>query len=392
MTYKEIENSFAFLREEIKRLGLHPGEIIMRTNAIVDKISQALDISSQSAANLANLLVSNDYLIVSSPFIKLTEKGYDLTQDIEQPIPKIKFEETIPINPDQQRQDQIFYLIWDLIGGDKDNNPYYVDGKEYFDTIKPFLPGLPPSYSQYMEELLKAGESRTRSRWCKDLFLQLPKDEILPFLSKLSDKINDRIREKEAMEAETEDNIDEIMKLEMAPQPQDKQMAKTLKIFISHNTQDSAYAKALVDLLMKLGVNEEEDIFCSSVPGCGVKFGQNFIEAIRSQYENHDLIILFIHSPRLYESPVSLNEMGAGWVLRTKHYSFLSRDCEYGMLRGVIPSTEIAFKAGKPDGYHLLNEFRADIARTFNLKPKSDTRWDAIKADFIKTVEQLPVP
>ncbi len=69
-------------------------------------------------------------------------------------------------------------------------------------------------------------------------------------------------------------------------------MNRSAKIFISHNSDDKEYAKALVQLLINLGIDEEKYIFCSSLPGCGVKFGTSFIDAIREQYENNRLIML----------------------------------------------------------------------------------------------------
>ena len=76
---------------------------------------------------------------------------------------------------------------------------------------------------------------------------------------------------------------------------------KPPKVFISHKTEDSAYAEALKNLI-------------------------NFI---------------IIHSPRYYKSAVCLNEMGAAWALNTKFCSFLTKDCRIDQLTGVIGKEEI---------------------------------------------------
>lgn len=98
-------------------------------------------------------------------------------------------------------------------------------------------------------------------------------------------------------------------------------------------------------MMLKLGV-KDECIFCSSYQGFGVPYGKNIFDYIKEQY---DLLVLFIHSPRYYESHVSLNEMGAAWVLRSEHRSFLTKDCEFNQLDGVINSDEAAFRAGQED-------------------------------------------
>ena len=38
--------------------------------------------------------------------------------------------------------------------------------------------------------------------------------------------------------------------------------------------------------------------------------------------------------------------------------SFLTSDCEFQMLKGVVTSNETAFKTGKKDTYHYLNDFQ----------------------------------
>ena len=38
--------------------------------------------------------------------------------------------------------------------------------------------------------------------------------------------------------------------------------------------------------------------------------------------------------------------------------SFLTSDCEFEMLKGVVTSNETAFKTGKKDTYNYLNDFQ----------------------------------
>lgn len=163
---------------------------------------------------------------------------------------------------------------------------------------------------------------------------------------------------------------------------------KEPKIFISHKTEDSNYAKAIIAMLVALGVNHK-DIFCSSVDGYGIPFGKNIFDTLHNQFDDYKLFVIFIHSPRYYKSAISLNEMGAAWILRSEHRSFLTSDCEFSMLTGVIHRDEIAFKAGQKDTEHLLHDFRNDIRTFFSLDNINDAIWETTKNEFIEKVQSF---
>lgn len=390
MNILEIEKGFIFLKTHINKQGKHPGDIIMKANFLIDSITRECEISEKDASILANIFISNEYITYDSSFIKLTEIGYELINNETWPIPRLELTYILPISNNSLSLDQLFYYLWDIIGNDKENNPYYVDGKTFYDLVRIYCIGLPPTYSDYIDELRLNKKNTSRNKWCKELFVSVGKGQIGSFLSKLSMQINQGIVKINKQNLPIEDEISSIEDIEDDHiELKTMKKHKNFKIFISHNTLDKPYAKALVDMLSRLGLNEEDDIFCSSVPGCGVKFGKSFIEAIRHQYEDYNLIILFIHSPRLYISPVSLNEMGAGWVLRSEYRSFLTSDCSFDMLKGVIPSSEIAFQARNKETYHLLHEFKELIERSFNLTPKGLGRWDEIRSDFIRAIESI---
>lgn len=163
-------------------------------------------------------------------------------------------------------------------------------------------------------------------------------------------------------------------------------MMQCPKVFISHKTEDANYAKEIISMLVTLGV-KHNDIFCSSVPGYGIPLGKNIMDSLRDQFDCYKLFVIFIHSPRYYNSAISLNEMGAAWILRSRHCSFLTKDCSYDMLTGVINSDEIAFKAGQESTEYLLHDFRKDIVEFFSLEPISDAVWDSTKMNFIDRVK-----
>lgn len=129
---------------------------------------------------------------------------------------------------------------------------------------------------------------------------------------------------------------------------------KPPKIFISHSSGDTLFVKALVNLLEQQGFAKE--YFCSSIPGCGVKLGEDIFEAILNEFQQNKLYVLFVHSPRFYRSLVSLNEMGAAWALRTKYYSILTKDMSYDDMKAVVDDRRIAIKVDRGDAVSRVME------------------------------------
>ena len=164
-------------------------------------------------------------------------------------------------------------------------------------------------------------------------------------------------------------------------------MAKP-KIFISHNEEDAPFAHALVDMLVALGL-KYDDIFCSSHPACSIPFGKSILNTMREQFDEYKLTVLFIHSPRLYASAASLCEMGAAWILRSEIFSFLTNDCQFGMLKGVVTNGDAAFKAGQDNTYRVLNDFRRYLEKEFKLTSVPDSAWDYTKQKFIDVVANI---
>lgn len=166
------------------------------------------------------------------------------------------------------------------------------------------------------------------------------------------------------------------------------QAAKTPMVFISHSSQDKKFAEALVNLLEDLGM-DNKNVFCSSVDGYGVPLGQDIFATLRSLFDLHDLFVMFIHSPRYYESPVSLNEMGAAWVLKTSFCSFLTKDFDFTDMVGVIDKKYLSLKVNNDDAPAILNELKDKLISLFHLPPIDGTKWERKRNQFLKTVCNL---
>lgn len=164
------------------------------------------------------------------------------------------------------------------------------------------------------------------------------------------------------------------------------------KIFISHKSEDEAFVKALVKLLRLYIGSEAEKIFCSSVPTYKIGIGKEIFPEIKSQFEGNDIFMIIVHSPRYYQSSVCLNEMGAAWIQNKECYSFLTADCEYDDLDGVIDNKFISIKVNAKDATDRMNEFIYKVLDFFNL-PQLElsvlSQWESDRNEFLKEVCKL---
>ena len=93
----------------------------------------------------------------------------------------------------------------------------------------------------------------------------------------------------------------------------------TRKIFISHSSKDAEIVNVFVNTILcnGLGLSKQNDIFCTSADGLGIKSGEDFKLRIKCELENASAVIQIL-SPEYKNSEVCLNEMGAAWILNSK--------------------------------------------------------------------------
>ena len=169
------------------------------------------------------------------------------------------------------------------------------------------------------------------------------------------------------------------------------EMVKRPKVFISHKKEDKAYADALVNLINFILGADGDKIFCSSIPGYGIRQSRDILDELKRQFDQYEVYMVIIHSPRYYQSAICMNEMGASWALGTKFSSFLTNDCKLENLHGVINQEKICIDLNDdPDmlkGH--LNEFKDDLIEFFHSNKIDQTKWENARGRFIKEVKAL---
>ena len=165
-------------------------------------------------------------------------------------------------------------------------------------------------------------------------------------------------------------------------------MKKKPLIFISHSSKNKDQVAKIADLLRSINLSPRRDIFCSSLPGYGIPNGANIFDFLRERFLNYDLHIIFVHSPEYYESAVSLNEMGAAWVLRTNATSLLLPGFDFSGMKGVIGSDCIAIKldADRSEVKDRLNQLRRELESEFDISDNEDIIWEEARDKFIREI------
>lgn len=207
-----------------------------------------------------------------------------------------------------------------------------------------------------------------------------PKSHYLKFREELQAEINNCVSFLQAIISV--ENIKQHMSKQKGS---DTQTNKTPRVFISHSSQDKDFVEELVSLLESIGFNNS-NLFCSSIADYWIGLSQNILEELRAMFEKYDLFVIFVQSPRYYMSPVSLNEMGAAWVLRSSYCSLLTKDMKNDMMRGVVNSQTIYLKVDSPDAGPRLNELKDLLTETFGFSPMRESTWERKRNSFLKAV------
>lgn len=164
----------------------------------------------------------------------------------------------------------------------------------------------------------------------------------------------------------------------------------TPKIFISHSTANSQYAEKLIDLLNAIGVPKSSDaILCSSVSGYHIPLGENIYDYLRKQFEEYDLLVLFLLSDDYYGSAASLNEMGAAWVLKSDYRAILLPRFEYKDIDGAIDPRRISMKLDNAKVKDHLEDLKEQISQKFDLKPLKSRHWEMERNKFLNAISRV---
>lgn len=166
-----------------------------------------------------------------------------------------------------------------------------------------------------------------------------------------------------------------------------KSVKKEYKLFISHASKDVKYVRAFVEFLEGIGM-PEGSIFCSSVEGYKMSWGEDIYACLEAEFNNPDkeLIVLFMLSDNYYKSAPCLNEMGAAWILKKEYRSILLPGFEFKKIEGAINANKIGIKFDDAQLKFQLNDIKKQMSQWFGLEKLDDSRWDRVRDRLIRDI------
>lgn len=160
------------------------------------------------------------------------------------------------------------------------------------------------------------------------------------------------------------------------------------KIFISHSSSDKKYGDALRNLIIALGVSNEQLIYTSH-PLHKIPLDENIYDYLRKNIDDN-VFVIFLWSNQYLESPACLNEMGAAWITQTNYTNIYTpnfslknpkyHECAVNTRKmGAILNGDASCKSS-------MIEFRDKILNLFNLKI-DEQNWTYILDKFINEIK-----
>lgn len=155
------------------------------------------------------------------------------------------------------------------------------------------------------------------------------------------------------------------------------------KIFISHACKDKKLVEIFVDKLLVCGMGfNNNDIFCTSLEGLGIKTGEDWRNEIQKHLCKAKVVILFI-TPNYKESEMCLNEMGAAWAVDIKVIPIIVEPLNFDSI-GILYEVKQALKLTTDKD---LDELK-DSLKEFNTNETMTARWNTKKKEAISSIEK----
>lgn len=177
---------------------------------------------------------------------------------------------------------------------------------------------------------------------------------------------------------------DNIEILEKAP------VEKKKKVFISHSSKNRDITDEFVELLKGIGIKNDE-IYYSSYEETGVDFLQDCFERINQEFNNNELMVIFMISREFYNSKICVAETGATWVsAANKYIPIIIPPYSYNNIEGVISATQAAITLKDENISTKLEKLKRDIEEFLGIENRVDAEeWVRKKEKFIKTVNNI---
>src|SRR5947207_2675047 len=111
-------------------------------------------------------------------------------------------------------------------------------------------------------------------------------------------------------------------------------------VFVSHAACDKAIADKVVDLLNTgMGIDVQNDVFCTSLEGLKIPAGEDFKNFIKVQIQEPKIVLLLIAQNYL-ASQFCLAELGASWAMSHRVIPILIPPIRFEDMKAVLSNVQ----------------------------------------------------
>jgi hypothetical protein len=159
-------------------------------------------------------------------------------------------------------------------------------------------------------------------------------------------------------------------------------------IFVSHKETDIVLAQATVDLLLASLDISPDQIFCSSVPGHGLHYGESIETQIRDGVGAQKALVALLTRDSVRSSWV-LFELGAAWAIKRLVVPIVGPGLSYNELPGAL-SQYPCLSALEPETRirTRIDDALAQIAKELAISRKSGAKQVALVDRLITALSQ----
>jgi len=155
-------------------------------------------------------------------------------------------------------------------------------------------------------------------------------------------------------------------------------------IFVSHAVADKEIADKVVDLLnTAMGIQVQNDVFCSSLEGLKIPAGMDFKHFIKAQIQEPKIVILLI-SQNYLASQFCLAEVGASWAMSHRIIPILVPPIKYDDMKAVLAGVHALKIEDSADWNECLEIVKSVLA----INPNTN-RWERKRDEKIEEIKLL---
>ncbi len=165
---------------------------------------------------------------------------------------------------------------------------------------------------------------------------------------------------------------------------------KKKKIFVSHSSRNKNITDKFVELLKVIGITTEQ-LYYSSYEETGVGFSEDCLKRISEEFNQNELMVIFMLSREFYNSKVCIAETGATWVnVGSNYIPIIIPPYTYNNIDGVISSTQAVMLLKGEDTDTKIEQLKVRIEEFLEIEEKvNPTEWSRKKSDFIKFINEV---